>query len=295
MSGQEIYYRPPSEAESFIVRVMRGCPHNRCTFCGMFKGVRCVVLPLEEVLAGLEADAAGLGPLLARGVESVYLEGGDPLRLPAGHLLAIMRRARLLFPAARRFACYATARSIVRKPPEDLAALARAGLERVFVGLESGSDEILRRTRKGCTRADLVRAGEMLGEAGVELDVSMMLGIGGLELSPEHARLTAELINRLSPACVRVRTFVPKTDTELGEDYLAGRFQLPGPHETLRELYRLVYDLESPTRLLSEHWSNFLHFSARMPEGKWELLELIENRLALPEACFRRVGAADQA
>lgn len=294
MAQEEVYYRPPSEADSFIIRVMHGCPHNACTFCNLFKDVPCKVLPLEEVLAGIEQDAANVGPKYLHMVTSMYLEGGDPLAIKSEYLLAVMRHARKFFPALERFACYATARFTIRKTQDELDALAQAGLRRVFVGLESGSEDLLKSLRKGCTPEELIRAGVMLGKAGIEMDVSMMLGIGGLERSREHALATAGLLNAICPVCVRIRTFTVKNDTELGDDYLNGRFVLMGPHDILREQRLMVETITGTMHLLSEHWTNFIHFSAVMPQAKQKLLEHIDKHLAIPEEHFRQPGITDE-
>lgn len=288
--SQEVYYRPPSEADSFIIRVMKGCPHNECTFCNMFKGIKCGVPPLEEVIQGMERDAAELGPRHIGLVNSIYLEGGDPIALGTGHLLGIMRSAKSIFPALKRFACYATAKYTVRKTQEELDALSEAGLGTVFVGLESGSDTILAKVRKGCTTEDIKSAALKLARAGIGMDVSMMLGIGGKEFSSEHAIYTARLINAIEPECVRVRTYIPKTGTELGKDYLEGKFGLMGPHDTIRELRLMVLEITARTRLLSEHWTNFILFDARMPEAKGPLLAYIDQYLGVPESEFRGAG-----
>ncbi len=288
MAQQEIFYRPPSEAESFIIRVVYGCPHNKCTFCNLFKQTHFRPVPLQEVLEGLDRDADALGPRFIPLVKSIYLEGGDPLILRTSRLLRIMEHARRRFPHVERFACYTTARFTTRKRQEDLDALARAGLRRVFVGLESGCDSILERTCKGCTTADLLRTGEMLEQAGIEMDVSLMLGIGGRELSRRHAVETAYLLNALNPACARIRTFVPKEGTPLGDAWMQGRFQLLTPHEILHELRLMSEHLVGSMQLLSEHWSDFIHFDARLPEARDALLAYIDQHLALPPDAFRR-------
>lgn len=287
---QQMYYRPPSEEESFIVPVMRGCSHNKCAFCNTYRGIVCKALPLEEIVATMEADAAELGPERLDLVQSVYLEGGDPMFLKTERLLAIMREAKRVFPRVNRFACYATARQTVKKSAEELRALAEAGLRRVFVGLESGSDAVLERTNKGCDSSDILEAGKKLASAGIELDVSMMLGIGGREDSQEHATATARLINALAPQCIRILTFSPKRDTEMGDDYLAGKFALMSPHETIRELKHLISQIDAPTQLVSDHWTNFVLFKAAMPAAKDALLAYIDKHLELPETSFRQVG-----
>lgn len=256
----------------------------------MFKDIRCEILPVAEIIKGMENDVRELGPGHVRLVKSIYLEGGDPLAIKTDQLLEIMEAAKNLFPEVNRFACYATAKFIVKKTQAELDALSRAGLRTVFVGLESGLDAILKQTHKGCTTADLLNTGLMLARAGIEMDVSIMLGIGGTEASEGHALATARVINAIEPSCVRVRTFIPKKDTELGADYMAGAFSLPGPHETLRELRQLASALTARTRLLSEHWTNFIKFDAYMPDARQELLAFIDQHLGMPETAFRKIG-----
>lgn len=292
MAQDDKYFRPPSEAESFIIRVMHGCSHNRCAFCGMFKAVPLRVVPLEDVLAGIEADAGDLGPKFLPLITSLYLEGGDPLALPVSHLLRIIRHAREHFPALSRVACYATARSIMGRTTEELARLGQAGLRRVFVGLESGCEAVLARISKGCTRSDLLRASQKLTLAGIENDVSLMLGIGGPDLSQRHALETADLLNAITPVCVRIRTFVPTDGTPMGEDYRQGRFILMEPHAVLRELRLMVTHITGSMQLLSEHWSNFVMFDQRLPEGREALLGIIDQALLLPRDAFRSTGLA---
>jgi radical SAM superfamily enzyme YgiQ (UPF0313 family) len=291
---EERYFRPPSEANSFIIRVMHGCPHNACTFCNLFKKVRFRRIPLEEILAGIDQDAESLDPEFVAYVTSIYLEGGDPPALRVETLLRVMEHAGKRFPSVNRFACYATARFTSRKRQEDLDALGRAGLRRVYVGLESGCDLILEKTRKGCVGAELIRAGELLRKAGIEMDVSIMLGIGGKELSRRHALETAEVINAISPVCVRIRTFTPKIGTDLGADFRDGRFSLMEPHDVLSELYAMVEHITVDTQLLSEHWTNFSWFNARMPGAKSALLRRIRNELERPREAFRPLGLSDR-
>ena len=285
-----MYFRPPSEANNLLIRVMYGCPYNKCTFCNVFKKTPYRPAPLSEITACLDRDAEEFGPEYIDSVDSIYLEGGDPLALQTGDLLYIMDYAKSRFPALTRFACYATALFTGRKTLPELKDLAKAGLARVFVGLESGCDELLTATNKGCTRDDLKRVGAMLREAGIEMDVSMMLGIGGRDLSERHALTTAELLNEIEPVCVRIRTYMPKEDTPLGHDYLQGRFILMEPHEILRELRLMVENISGRMQLLSEHWSDFIMFNAYLPEAKEELLKYIDQALTQPRESFRVTG-----
>lgn len=294
LMNAETYYRPPSEAESFIVRVMYGCPHNKCTFCNLFKDVPCKVIPLDEVLNGIDADVKAIGPSHLHLVESMYLEGGDPIAVSTPHLLEVMRYAKKRFPKLERFTCYSTAKSVLKKDFAELNTLARMGLKRVFVGLESGNDTILKLTQKGCTSNDLALAASVLAHSGIEMDVSMMLGIGGQAMSQEHALKTAILINKIRPACIRVRTFIPKIGTDLGDAVSRQSFALLSPHETLRELRLLVSQIEIKTQLLSEHWSNYVIFSAGLPGAKKKVLAYIDEHLELPEESFRQITPTDE-
>ncbi len=293
MTQEDRYFRPPSEADSFIIRVMHGCSHNKCTFCGMFKDVPLRVLPLEEVLTGIETDARELGEKFLPLLTSLYLEGGDPLALPAPHLLRLMTHARECFPALTRIACYATARSIMAKSTEELVQFSNAGLRRVFMGLESGCDDILSAIHKGCTRTDLVRASQKLALAGIENDVSLMLGIGGPELSRRHALETADLLNAVNPVCVRIRTFIPVADTLMGEECRQGRFVIMDPVGILRELRLMTTHITGSMRFLSEHWSNFVTFDHALPQDKAKVIETIDKALRLPQEAFRLTGIAD--
>ena len=295
MQQKEYYKRPPSEAESFIVRVMEGCPHNKCTFCDSFRGKQCRVLPVAQVLHGIKKDSEDLGTALRPLVTSMYLEGGDPLFIDANHLLTVLSYASSVFPELRRFACYATARSVIKKEAHELAALSSLGLRRVFVGLESGSDRILRSTNKGCTSADLALAGKKLDAAGIEMDVSIMLGIGGAELTTEHACKTAQLLSSISPTCVRIRTFTPKPGTELEEDCRAGRFSLLEPYDIVCELHLMVSNITGTMQLLSEHWTNYIRCTAPMPEAREKLLEHIATCLARPRDSFKTTGTTHDA
>ncbi|MDL2306662.1 radical SAM protein [Desulfovibrio sp. OttesenSCG-928-C06] len=292
MTQQPVYFRPPSEASSLLIPVMRGCPHNRCTFCNIFKNVHFQLIPLEEILKMLDADAVEHAPVIEQ-VKGIYLEGGDPMALNPETLEAVMKHAHMRFPHLEHIACYATARSVIRRTPEQLKSLADAGLRRVYIGLESGLDDILKATRKGCTSADLAEAGRLLSVANIENDVSIMLGIGGKELSRQHALATAELFNLIEPACVRICTFVPKLGTHLGDDFLRGHFTLMGPHDILHELRLLVEATTGNTRFLSSHWTNFIRFDVEMPRGKNILLELLDAALEMDESQFRPLGIND--
>ena len=290
MEQQQVFHRPPAEADSFIIRVMEGCPHNKCTFCGTFKKTPFRSLPLGEVLQGIANDARDLGPQYVPLVKSLFLEGGDPMALPTAQLNKIINHAKMFFPGIGHIACYSTVAQIKQKNDEELLILAAAGLKRVYVGVESGCNPILQAIQKGCTAEDMVLVAEKLRNAAIKNDVSIMIGIGGAELSERNAIDTGEILNVIQPYCIRVRTFVPYFFTQMGEDYMNGRFRLLSAHEALREMRLLVQAIREETFILGEHWSNFMHFAVQLPDAKDKLLEKIDEMMAKSLKSFRPVG-----
>jgi len=293
MEQQQIFHRPPAEADSFIIKVMDGCPHNKCTFCGIFTKIPYRPLPLDEILHGIENDAHSFGPQYTPLVKGLYLEGGDPIALPTAHLARIIEHAKIFFPAIRHIACYSTVAQIKMKNGEELCILAAVGLTRVYVGVESGCNTILQAVQKGCTVEDMLLAAEKLRNAGIENDVSIMVGVGGRELSERNAIDTGEVLNAIRPYCVRVRTFVPYFFTQMGEDYMNGRFSLLNAHEALYEMRLLVQAIREKTFILGEHWSNFIHFAVQLPDAKDKLLEKIDEKLEMPLESFRPAGITE--
>ena len=293
MDKQQVFHRPPAEADSFIIKVMEGCPHNKCAFCGTFRDIQSRPLPLDEVLWGIENDARALGSLYVPMVKGLYLEGGDPIALPMPRLTRIIEHAKRFFPGIRHIACYSTVAQIKKKTNEELSVLAGVGLKRLYVGVESGCNEVLRAVQKGCTTEDMVLAADKLRCAGIENDVSIMIGVGGLDLSERHAVDTGEVLNSIRPYCVRVRTYVPYFGTPMGEDYMTGRFRLLNAHEALQEMRLLVQTIREKTFLLGEHWSNFMTFGIQMPDGKDKFIAKIDELLERPLSSFRPVGITD--
>lgn len=294
MLEDELYFRPPSEADSFIIRVMHGCSYNKCYFCNMFKDIPLSYLNEDEIFAGIKQDAEDISPKFLHHVTSLYLEGGDPISIPTSKLLNIINYAKEHFPYLERVVCYATARSILAKGPKDLKKLAQAGLARVFLGLESGSDKVLTRINKGCSKADLICAGHYLNHAQIENDVSIMMGIGSYENSHDHAMETANLINITKPVCIRIRTYTPMLGTPMGDDYESGDFELMKPHAVLTEMKNLISKISCQTHLLSDHWMNFIKFDLHLPIQKDEIISALDQALLWPEDQFRPLGITDR-
>jgi radical SAM superfamily enzyme YgiQ (UPF0313 family) len=277
-------YRPPSEADSLLIQATVGCPHNKCTFCMVYKkGPRYRVRPVKEICEDIDVAYDVYG----ENVTSLFFPAGNTIAMPTRDLAAICRYGREKFPKLRRITVYGSSQYIARKGPEALAALARAGLSRIHVGLESGDDETLKRVKKGTHAAEQITAGQMVRAAGMELSEYVVLGLGGTERSDIHALKTADVLTAIEPDFVRLRTLVPKVNTLLLHQIKKGRFQLLSPHQVLRETRRLLENIRCSTRLASDHYTNYLNLAGNLPQDKDRLLTEIDRALQRPEDSFR--------
>ncbi len=277
-------YRPPSEAGSLLIQATVGCPHNRCTFCMVYRnGPRFKVRPVEEIQADLREAKAVHG----EAVETLFFPAGNSIAMKTADLAAICRYARQLFPRLRRITVYGSSQYIYQKGPDAMKHLADAGLNRIHVGLESGDDEILRRIRKGTRSREQVEAGRWVMAAGMELSLYVILGIGGQERSRSHALRTAAVLNRISPDFIRLRTFVPKIKTPLLADVQAGRFSMCGPHMILRETALLLRHLKVRSCLTSDHYTNYIRLEGRLPADQKRLTAQIDAALRRDADSFR--------
>jgi radical SAM superfamily enzyme YgiQ (UPF0313 family) len=280
-------YRPPSEAHSLLIQATVGCPHNKCAFCMVYKqGPPFAVRPVGDILADLDQAAAELGD----GVRAVFLPAGNSLAMPAEELIRVCRRAGELFPKLERITVYASMPAIEAHGPQDLRRLRRAGLKRLHVGLESGHGPTLARMKKGTTPQQQKRAGAMALEAGLELNLYVLLGLAGPDDSPAHARATAEVINALArrgAPVLRLRTLVPKINTLLLHQIRKGRFTLCTPHQILAEARELIAGLQGSLSLFSDHYTNYLDLQGELPQDRRRLLAELDRALTLPRGAFR--------
>jgi len=276
-------YRPPSEAHSLLIQATVGCPHNLCTFCMVYKEIKFRVRPTKDILADLEEARRVYG----QGVETIFFPAGNTIAMPTPALAEICRHSYQLFPRLQRLTVYGSSQFIYRKGLEKLRTLKEAGLTRIHVGVESGDDAILARVKKGATSAQQIEAGRMLREAGIENSAYVILGLGGQERSWEHARETARVINASPPDFLRLRTLVPKVNTPLLEEVLAGQLQMLSPHGVLRETLALIEGITVPTQVVSDHYTNYLNVSGRLPEEKEAMLGNLKRALAREEGTFR--------
>ena len=270
-------YRPPSEAHSLIIQVTVGCSHNKCAFCNMYKAKQFAITPEEQVLSDLRWAREQYAH-----VERFFLADGDALILPTERLLGILRTIRELFPECRRISTYASPKSILKKMPEELAALRAAGLEFAYLGLESGNDALLKKINKGVTAAQQIEAGQKLKSAGFTLSVTAINGLAGSNGDWQaHAKDTAAALNAMRPDFIALLTLRIYTGTPMAEWIARGELVMPTPMELIRESKLFLEHIDCPGAVFrSNHASNYLALAGTLNEDRTRLIRQCEDALA---------------
>lgn len=268
-------YRPPSEAYSLIVQVTYGCSHNTCAFCSMYKEKHFALRPLEEVLEDFE-----MARKTYRKVGRVFLADGDALVRKAQELYVILDRIRELFPECERVTCYASPSSIQIRTEEELRTLREKGLTMVYMGLESGSDQVLQKMNKGHTAAEIIAAGQKVRRCGIALSVTAITGLGGPELLREHAVETARAFNAMNPEYIGMLTLMVEPGTPLYDWVRAGQFQLLTTQQVLEETKLLVEQLDTPGSVFRmNHASNYLNLRGTLNQDREAMLAEVQRAL----------------
>jgi radical SAM superfamily enzyme YgiQ (UPF0313 family) len=275
----EPVFRPPCEAASLIIQATIGCPHNRCSFCSMYKQKKYRVRPVLEIKEDIDmARRVWANP------SSVFLADGNTIAMRNADLIEVLDYLNAAFPGLERISCYGGARFIRGRDVGDLACLREHGLKIIYMGLESGDDEVLRRVRKGVTADDCVRAAEKVKAAGIQLSAYVLAGLGGRERSREHAINSALTLNRMKPDYIRIRTLVILPGVPLFEQISKGEFEECSGREIAQETRLLLSRLEvEGAMFLSDHVSNYLPLYGRLPDDRDELLAAIDRVLAHPD------------
>jgi radical SAM superfamily enzyme YgiQ (UPF0313 family) len=267
-------YRPPSEAHSLIIQVTLGCSHNKCTFCGSYLDKPFQVRQLDEIKRDLQ-DVAYMGP-----VDKVFLADGDALAIPQNRLLQIMEMVNEFIPSVKRIGIYANARNILHKSLDELKALHKLNLGIIYLGVETGDPVLLEKICKGATYDQLVEAAHRVKDAGIALSVTVLLGIGGIEGSEQHARGTARILTDMDPDYVGALSVILVPGTPLHQDHVEGRFEVPEPFGLIKELRTMIAESNfSHCVFRSNHASNYLPVKASLPEQKTQIVEAIDSVL----------------
>lgn len=268
--------RPPSEADSILLQATVGCSHNKCTFCGAYKGERFKIKSDDIILEDIAYAARHM-----RRQDRVFLCDGDALIIPQKRLAPILREIRKQLPWVKRVGVYANTKGIRMKTPEELKELRDLGLGIAYMGLETGDDETLKAVNKGATAETMIEMGKKVRAAGIKLSITVLLGIAGRDRSRTHAEATGRVLSAIDPEYVGALSIMLIPGTPLHDDYVAGRFVLIDPPEMLAELRTMIAHTHLTDGLFhANHASNYLPIRAKMPEDKVGTLALIDEALA---------------
>jgi radical SAM superfamily enzyme YgiQ (UPF0313 family) len=277
-------YRPPSEAGSLLIQATIGCPHNKCTFCSMYKDIRFRIRPVQEIKEDLLAARQHYGAF----IESIFFPDGNTIIMKTEQLVEIFEYAHQLFPELQRITIYGSARFVNKKSLPDLIRLREAGLSRIHMGMESGDDVTLEKICKGTTGAEIIAAGQKLKQAGIQTSEYYLVGIAGRARWREHAENSARVLSAISPDFIRLRTFAPEPDTPILAEIEDGTFQYLSPHEALREVRVLIENLHCDNSMvLSDHITNYWNIHGLIPRDRDKMLAEIDRALQIDEARFR--------
>jgi len=284
-------YRPPSEANSLIVQATVGCPWNKCTFCMVYKnGPKFKIRPVKEI----KEDLLWAKNNYFYPIKTVFFPSGNTIIMKTEDFVEILEYTKKLFPNLQRITVYGSSQYIARKGLIDLKKIAKAGLSRIHVGLESGDDAVLEHVKKGSTADIHVKAGKIVKEVGIELSEYVVIGLGGKKRTKEHIDKTVDVLNKIEPDFVRIRTFLPKINTPILEEIKSGEFQVLSAHEALKETYRLIKNLEVTSKVYSDHYTNYICVSGKLPEDRKLMLATIQDALKRDEKSFREVYIGNQ-
>ena len=267
--------RPPSEAHAIILQVSVGCSHNKCTFCGAYKGVRFHIKDAATI-----NDDIAFAARYCKNQNRVFLADGDALIIPTPRLMEIFSSIRQQLPWVNRISLYGNTKSILRKTRNELKRLKDLGLDRVYMGLESGHEPTLKNIKKGVNTEQMIAAAEMVRGAGLFLSVTVLLGVAGWAHSANHARQTGFVLTKLKPNQIAALTLMLLENTPLYNDMRSGSFQLPDQRMLLEELKILVESITCErVQFQANHASNYLTISGRLPRDKKRILQIIEDGL----------------
>lgn len=313
--------RPPSEANSLILRVTRNCSWNRCKFCSLYKEEKFSLRPVEDVVKDIDCikncveliaesasqksgigmreinrtlstqDQAGMMAFqtalhwIRGGMESVFLQDANTMIVNPDDLVKILNHIKKTFPSVKRITSYARSKTLTRIKNEEMERIADAGLNRIHIGMESGSNEVLKLVDKGVDKEGHIIAGQKVKRAGIELSVYYMPGLGGAQFSRENALETADAINQIDPEFIRIRSLAIPVQVELYGEVQAGRFRQLGDRETVEELLLFLTHLKGIGSIVkSDHILNLLQeVEGRLPKEKEKMIMPIKRFLAMPE------------
>ncbi len=275
MKYEGAVYRPPSEARSLIIQATIGCSHNKCTFCSMYKDKEFRVRDIDEIIKDLELARATY-----KSVKRIFLADGDSLILKTKDLALILQKINQLFPECERVSIYGAPKNILNKSIDELKELNDLGLKIIYLGIESGSDKILKKVKKGVTADQMITAGQKVITSGIKLSTMIISGLGGQEDWQEHALKSAKVVNEINPDYLALLTLLIQKNTPLQKDIEDNKFNLLTPKEVLLETKLLIKNLKISNCIFrSNHASNYLRLAGTLSRDKDSILEKVDKAL----------------
>lgn len=283
--------RPPSEARSYYLPLTAGCSNNTCTFC-QYYGAKLQIRDVDEVIDEIDALALYVkNGLRLPGVpdivywiasewdgKGIFLQDADALVYPYEKLKTVLEHINEKLPSVERVAVYATALDVLRRTPEELAELKRLKLGIVYMGLESGDDEVLRYVDKGITSQEMIDAARRVKDAGILMSVMVILGLGGADNSERHARETIRVLNEMDPDYVGALTLLYVRGAPIQKDMEEGKFKTISEFQSLKELLIMVENSDFTDCFFSSmHASNYLAIRGRLPRGKERMVSQLKQ------------------
>ncbi|ETJ98953.1 radical SAM domain protein [Eubacterium nodatum ATCC 33099] len=269
-------YRPPSEAYSLLLQVTVGCTHNKCTFCSMYKDKKFHLRRMDEVIEDLEDARKSY-----KYVERIFLCDGDALCLSNEKLMIILKKIQELFPECKRVNVYGRANDVLHKTPDELKELYENGVKMIYLGAESGSDEVLKKIQKGETAEDLIKAVHAIEESGIKASVTFISGIAGKAGWREHAVKTGEMISKMNASYVALLTLMLDPRASIMREVESGELELLTPEEIVAETYLMMEHMNptKPVVFRSNHASNYLSLRGNLPEDKQHMMGLLKKAM----------------
>jgi len=269
-------YRPPSESNSLIIQATLGCSHNKCGFCSMYKSKKFSIKSVEEI----KNDMSYFRKIYAH-VEKIFIADGDALIIPTNDLKEILIYAGKLFPECSRITLYGSPKSILLKTHQELEELKALGLSMIYMGVESGSDEVLKDINKGASSEELLNAAVMVKDANILLSVTVIAGIGGRENSKLHAVKTGKLISDMAPDYLGVLSLMIEEDTDLYNKIMKKEFQLLSDKEILIEIKLLIEHIDAEETIVfrCNHASNYVSLRGNLPCDKENIINQIDYHI----------------
>lgn len=269
-------YRPPSEAYSLIVQATIGCSHNKCTFCSMYKDKQFRTRPVEDVISDFREARS-----MYRAISRIFLADGDALVLETDKILLLLREIRELFPECERVSIYGNPKDVLRKSHGELVSLRENGLAIIYIGAESGDDEVLRRVEKGADSDEIITAVRKAEDAEIQASVTFISGLGGIGLSERHALGIARVINESRPSFAALLTLLLDPGASMYEDLAAGSFELMTPEQIAGETLLLLSQARPKAECVfrSNHASNYVPLKGTLPNDNDKMITTLKNAL----------------